>query len=141
VKCPDGFASPQRPLAVGLRRLAPGSPQPRFEAECVPLLHSIVAGVRTENAASLPILHLNQVVGHTDELGVGHVLLEASEHQQITLTLDTREHPNVLPQSPALTFVAPEREALVLLEQKFTVKKPPPPPRKRAPPRPTRIGL
>lgn len=140
VKCPDAFASPQRPLTVGLRRLAPGSPAPRFNTECVPLVHSVVAAVRAENGPHLPISFLNQVVGHTDELGVGHVLLEASGHQPITLTLDTREHPNVLPQNPALTFMAPEHEALVLLEQKFTVKKLKAP-RQRGRPRPTRIAL
>lgn len=140
VKCPDGFASPQLPLTVGLRRLSPNSPAPRFNSECVPLVHSIVAAVRAENGPNLPISFLNRVVGHTDELGVGHVLLETAAHQQITLTLDTREHPNVSPQNPALTFIAPEDEALVLLEQKFVVKKPRAP-RPRSVPRPTRIGL
>jgi hypothetical protein len=140
VKCPDGFASPQLPLRVGLRRLAPNSPAPRFNSECVPLVHSIVAAVRTENGPNLPISFLNQVVGHTDELGVGHVLLETAPRQPITLTLDTREHPNLSPQNPALTFMAPEREALVLLEQKFMVKKVKAP-RPRQAPRPTRISL
>lgn len=140
VKCPDGFASPQLPLTVGLRRLTPGSPAPRFNAECVPLVHSIVAAVRTENGPHLPITFLNQVVGHTDELGIAHVLLEAAGHQQITLTLDTREHPNILPQNPALTFIAPEHEALVLLEQKFTLEKAKARRPRRAP-RPTRLPL
>lgn len=140
VRCPDGFASPQLPLEVGLRRLAPGSPPPRFNSECVPLVHTIVAAVRAENGPDLPISFLNQIVGHTDELGVGHVLIEAAGHQQITLTLDTREHPNVMPQNPALTFMAPEHEALVLLEQKFTVKKAKSRRQRRAP-RPTRITL
>jgi hypothetical protein len=141
LKCPDGFASPQKPLEVGLRRLAPGSPPPRFNSECVPLVHSIVAAVLAENGPNLPISFLNQVIGHTNELGVGHVLLEASEHQQITLTLDTRAQPHVLPQNPALTFVAPEHDALVLLEQDFTVKKAKARARGPSRPRPTRIGL
>lgn len=141
LRCPDGFASPPRPLDVGLRRLGPGSPPPRFNSECVPLVHSIVAAVRAENGPNMPISFLNQVVGHTDQLGVGHILLEATNHQQITLTLDTRDHPHVLPQNPALTFVAPEHEALVLLEQSFTVKKPKARPRRPSRPRPTRIVL
>jgi hypothetical protein len=140
VKCPDGFASPQRPLTVGLRRLAPNSPAPRFNSECVPLVHTVVAAVRAENGPNLPISFLNRVVGHTDEFGVGHVLLETAANQPITLTLDTREHPSVSPQNPALTFVAPEDDALVLLDQTFVVKKPKAPRPRRAP-RPTRIGL
>jgi hypothetical protein len=141
LKCPDGFSSPQKPLEVGLRHLAPGSPAPRFNSECVPLVHSIVAAVLAENGPNLPISFLNQVIGHTNELGVGHVLLEASEHQQITLTLDTRAQPHMLPQNPALTFVAPEHEALVLLEQSFTVKRAKARARGPSRPRPTRIGL
>jgi hypothetical protein len=141
LKCPEGFASPQKTLDVGLRHLAPGSPPPRFNSECVPLVHSIVAAVLAENGPNLPITFLNQVLGHTNELGVGHVLLEASEHQQITLTLDTRAQPHVLPQNPALTFVAPEHDALVLLEQDFTVKKAKARARGPSRPRPTRISL
>ena len=139
VQCPDGFASPPQPLRVGLRHLAAGSPAPRFEIECIELVHTLVAGVRAENGARLPIVHLNQVVGHTDDFGVGHVQLEASDDQPITLTLDTHARPDLLPQNPTLTFMAPPNDALVLLEQKFSVKKAPPVKRRPAP-MPTRVG-
>jgi hypothetical protein len=137
--CPDGFASPPQPLAVGLRLLAPGSPAPRFDVDCVELVHTVVAGVRSENGPDLPIIHLNQVIGLTDSHGVGHVLLETTDDQPITLTLDTRQRPDLLPQSPTLTFVAPATDALVLLEQKFAIKKAPPV-RRKAVSLPTRIG-
>src|SRR5688572_13595996 len=45
VRCPAGFASPERPLVAGLRRLAEGSPPPKFEVECVPLVHSVLVGI------------------------------------------------------------------------------------------------
>ncbi len=123
IKCPDTYASPDKPVAVGLRHFAAGSPPPRFETQCVPLTRSFVVGVRTENGAHLPIRRLNQVVGQTDDYGVAHVLLQAAPHEQVVLTLDTGENQLLRPQNPTLTFVAPDRDQLVLLEQKFTVIK------------------
>jgi hypothetical protein len=102
-----------------------GSPEPRFEVECVSLVHTIVVGLRAEHGANLPILRLNQVVGKTSVEGVAHVALEAAPNEQVTLTLDTSEAPSLLPQNPTLSFVTKDRDELVLLEQKFTVKKKP----------------
>ncbi len=124
VKCPDTFASPEASLSVGLRHFAEGSPPPRFETRCVPLVRSFVVGIRTENGARLPILRLNKVVGKTDDFGVAHVLLQAAPHDQVVLTLDTTDSPLLRPQKPTLTFAAPDHDELVLLEQKFTVQRP-----------------
>jgi hypothetical protein len=122
-KCPDTYASPEKPIVVGLRRMASGSPPPKFTVQCVPLLRSIVVGIRTENGVNLPIRRLNQVVGQTDAQGVAHVLLQAAPRDPVTLTLDTRGDDTLRPQNPTLTFAAPDRDELVLLEQKFTVKR------------------
>jgi hypothetical protein len=122
-KCPDTFASPEKPIVVGLRRMAPGSPPPKFAVQCVPLLRSIVVGIRTENGANLPIRRLNQVVGQTDAEGVAHLLLKAAPRDPVILTLDTHKDDTLRPQNPTLTFAAPDRDELVLLEQKFTVKR------------------
>jgi len=123
VKCPQGYASPEKPIVVGLRHMAEGSPPPRFETVCIPLVRSLVIGVRAENGGHLPIKRLNQVVGETDDYGVAHIYLQAAPHDLITLTLDTGARDNLRPQSPTLQFLAPDRDELVLLEQKFTVQK------------------
>jgi hypothetical protein len=122
VKCPESFTSPDKPIVVGLRHLAQGSPLPKFESQCVSLEHSVVVGIRAENGAHLPVRYLEKVVGETDEAGVAHVALQVTSKQPITLTLDTAQNGNLLPQNPTLTFSAPERDELVLFEQKFTVK-------------------
>lgn len=124
VKCPDTFASPEASLSVGLRHFADGSPPPRFETHCVPLVRSFVVGIRTENGAHLPILRLDKAIGKTDDYGVAHVLVQAAPHDQVALTLDTSDNPLLRPQNPTLTFAAPDHDQLVLLEQKFTVQKP-----------------
>jgi len=123
VKCPDTFASPEASLRVGLRHFADGSPPPRFETQCIPLVRSFVVGVRTENGEHLPILRLDKAIGKTDDFGVAHLLLRAAPHDQVALTLDTRDSPMLRPQNPRLTFVAPDHDQLILLEQKFTVQK------------------
>lgn len=119
VRCPPGFASPERPLVVGLRHLRPGSEPPRFEVACVRLVHSVLVGIQVENGAHLPVLHLQKPVGETDENGVAHVLLPAENDERFTLTLDTSGSPNLRPQNPSLTFVTRDHDELVLLEQKF----------------------
>ena len=121
VKCPDAYASPEKPTVVGLRHLAAGSPQPTFSVDCQALVHTVVVGIRTENGPNLPVVRLDQVVGQTNAFGAAHLLVEASTGEQITFLLETPK--NLRPQNPTLTFVASDRDEMVLLEQKFTVVK------------------
>jgi len=124
VKCPATFKSPEKPIVIGLRLMSPGSPAPKFEAECVPLLRTVVIGLRAENGPNLNIIRLNQVVGRTDEHGVAHVSMQVAPGEQVALTLTTSGNPHLRPQSPTLSFVAADRDEMLLLEQKFTLLKP-----------------
>lgn len=124
VKCPATFKSPEKPIVIGLRQMSPGSPAPKFEAECVPLMRQVVVGLRAENGPDLNIVRLNQVVGRTDAHGAAHMILQVTPGEQVALTLNTADHPMLRPQSPTLTFVAADRDEMVLLEQPFTVLKP-----------------
>ena len=124
VKCPATFKSPEKPIVVGLRLMSPGSPAPKFEAECVPMVRTIVVGLRAENGPNLNIVRLNQVVGRTDEYGAAHVSMQVAPGEQVALTLSTSDSPLLRPQSPTLSFVAADRDEMLLLEQKFTLLKP-----------------
>lgn len=124
VKCPVTFKSPEKPIVVGLRLMSEGSPAPKFEAECVPLLRTVVVGLRAENGANLNVIRLNQVVGRTDDQGVAHLSMQVSPGEQIALTLNTSGNPNLRPQNPTLSFIAADRDEMLLLEQKFTLLKP-----------------
>jgi hypothetical protein len=123
IQCPAAYASPKKAVVVGLRHLDTGSPAPRFEAECIRQLHSVVVGLRAENGANLPIVRLGQVIGKTDDAGMAHLLLETSPDEQITLRLDTSSNDTLRPENPNLTFMSKDADDFVLLEQKFTVKK------------------
>jgi len=127
VKCPAAYASPERPLDVGLRHLGNGSTPAHFEVECFSLLHDIVVGVRAENGPHLPILRLKTVVGRTDDQGVAHVLLQATANESVALTLDTAGNTSLLPQNPTLDFTTRDADEMVLVSQKFTVKQAPRP--------------
>jgi len=127
VKCPAAYASPERPLTVGLRHLGNGATAARFEVECFSLLHDVVVGVRAENGPRLPILRLKTVVGKTDDQGVAHVLVQASANELIALTLDTSGNPALLPPNPTLDFTAHDSDEMVLVSQKFTLKQAPRP--------------
>jgi hypothetical protein len=129
VECPESFRAPPQPLVVGLWHPSPGSPAPTFEVECVPLVHSYVVGIMAENGAHLPISHLNEPLAETDDFGIAHVLVRAPSQEQVSLTIDTSERPELRPQSPSLAFVAGPGSELVLLQVKFV--DPPPPARAR----------
>jgi hypothetical protein len=81
-------------------------------------------GLRAENGPNLNIVRLNQLVGRTDEHGVAHVRLLVSPGEQVALTLNTSASPLLRPQNPSLSFVAADRDEMLLLEHKFTVHKP-----------------
>jgi hypothetical protein len=124
VRCPEDFASPEKPISVGLRKMAAGSPKPVFDAECVPLSRTIVVGVRAENGPNLPVVRLNRTIGRTDAFGFAHLLVQAAPEEQVTLTLDTSANSALKPANPTLTFVAQDRNEMVLLDHKFTIVRP-----------------
>jgi hypothetical protein len=121
VKCAESYSSPDKPLAVSLKSLGPGSPAPTFEARCTARSHSTLVALRTENGEDLPIVHHGKVIAHTDATGTAHFELRLPPEEMVTLSLDTREKAALRPQSPSLTFRTSTRDELVLLEQKFTL--------------------
>jgi hypothetical protein len=125
IQCPDGFASSEKPLVVGLRHLGPGSPPPRFESRCTPVVRTLVVALRTENGPNLPIMQLGRPIARTDANGVAHFVVRAKPSEQITLTLSTADKgaEALRPQNPSLQFVAKDHDELVLLEQKFKIEK------------------
>jgi hypothetical protein len=127
VKCPADYESPDKPLSIALRRLAPGSRPPQFEVRCPPAVRTIIVGVRADNGANLPVMVLGRPVARTDASGAAHFLLKLKPAEQIEVTLSTAEKGSeqLRPQSPTLTFVSKDRDEFVTLEQKFTIEKKP----------------
>jgi hypothetical protein len=121
VKCPEGYASPEKTVDVGITELAAGSPAPLFEARCTALAHSLVVAIRAENGPNLPVIYLGKELARTDPEGVAHVVLKLPPGETASLRLDTSAAPALKPQNPELMFKASNRDEMVLLEQKFSI--------------------
>jgi hypothetical protein len=131
-QCPEGHRSP-KPLSVVLRPLADGRPE--FRVACQPLTRAIVVAVRAQNGVDLPLRYLGQEIARTDGSGAAHALLDVPPGETVTLTLDTSAQAKLMPQHPELKVVVPERDEIVVFDEKF--KLPKPPHKKRPPPEPT----
>ncbi len=121
IKCPEGYASPERTVDVGITELAAGSPAPLFEARCTALAHALVVAIRAENGPNLPVIYLGKELARTDADGVAHVVLKLPPGETASVRLDTSAAPALKPQNPELIFKASNRDEMVLLEQKFNV--------------------
>lgn len=121
VACPEGYRSPEVPLAVTLRKAAPGK-GPEYEVRCPPLRRKLVIAVRAERGANLPIRYLNREVGRTDHAGAALVMLESFTDDTLELTLDTSDEPRLLPRSPSTRFRMPDHDELVVLNQRFELE-------------------
>ena len=136
VRCPEGFASPERPIAVVLRPLAERDKVPEYRAACAPRTRSLVVAVRAERGANLPLRYLGKEIARTDASGAAHALLQVEPERAVSLVLDTSapEHAQLRPRDPELKLVMPGRDEVAVFEQSFTVAELPK--RKRAVPKP-----
>ncbi|HET9931369.1 MAG TPA: hypothetical protein VFQ35_11800 [Polyangiaceae bacterium] len=121
VACPDGYRSPEGPIAVTLRKVA-GGHGPEYEVRCPPLRRQLVIAVRAERGANLPVRYLNREIGRTDEAGAALVMLESFTDDTLELTLDTSEEPRLLPRSPSTRFRMPDHDEIVVLNQRFELE-------------------
>jgi hypothetical protein len=126
VRCPAEYESPSEPLAITLRRFVGPSPAPLYSVKCPPKVRSVVAVVRAENGANLPIFRLGREVGRTSAEGIAHMLLDVKPGESVELVLNTsdKESERLRPQNPSVAFVAKGHDDYVLLDQKFAIEAP-----------------
>lgn len=118
VTCPVGYVSPNRPLAVTLRR---GSKTPEFAAMCKRVDRTVLVTVRTPGAVGLPIMYLGREISRTDDQGIALVSVDARVGDTFTLTIDTndKKFQYYKPQSPEVSFSVTQDDDLFTYEQKF----------------------
>ena len=138
VRCPKGYREPPGPVTVSLRPLLPGSPTPRYQQRCPPLLRSVVVAIRAENGHNVPVLYRGREVARTDAQGAAHVALKVPPEETVSLTLDTSgpAHADLLGGSPELQFTMPAQDEIAVLEYAFERKPKKRKPRRKADPRP-----
>ena len=129
VACPQGHQQAKKPLEIRLTHLI-GDAVATYEVSCPPLRRKVVIAVRAENGPYLPVKYLNQVVATTDAGGAAHFALEI-EPGSFSVQLDTSERKDLSPPSPGRILSVGDQDDVLVLDQKFAVKKkyvPPPPP-------------
>ena len=109
--------------------MASPSSVPEYDVACPPLLREVVVAVRTENGPNLPVMYLGREITRTDESGAAHVLLSVAPSEPVEIVLDTNSlaGQRLHPKNPALSFVVPPHDDVVLFDQRFTVDADPKP--------------
>jgi hypothetical protein len=130
VTCPPGHQQSTGAILIRLTRVV-GDAIPTYAVSCPPLRRKVVVAVRAENGPYLPVKYLNKVVATTDAGGAAHFALEI-EPGTFSVQLDTTERKDLSPASPGRILSVGQRDDVLVLDQKFEVKKkyvaPPKPP-------------
>lgn len=126
VTCPEGFVSPRGPLSITLYRVVDGAAPVERSIECERSARKVIAAIRAPRGARLPVMRFGHAIGETDDSGASHVVVEGKPGEHVDLTLATNDptHASLRPQNPTLSFVIPERDGLLVLEQGFEDVKP-----------------
>lgn len=125
VKCPEGYQSPTKPIAVRLTRRGDTSKIPEYSATCAPTFRNVVVAVRAESGPLLPVTYLGKPIARTDESGAAHVLLRMRPGDQFELGLDTTSVPKHHPQNPKASFLVPAgSDDIQRFDVRFEVEKP-----------------
>jgi hypothetical protein len=121
VSCPEGYASPDKPLLVTLRPLV-GQAIPKYRARCQALTRSLVVAVRAKGGSDLPVKYHGREVARTDVEGAAHTLLRVAPTEPVTLVLDTSDpsHAQLRPKNPEFTVVMPARDEVAVFDQTFS---------------------
>lgn len=123
VKCPDGYESPSKPLAVTLRKLADPKAQPEYQVQCPPSLRTVVVAVRADNGPNLPVIYLGRERTRTDQSGAAHLVLQVPPDQAIQVKLDTSDAKDLRPESPTQTFQVKQANDVFVMDQAFKIER------------------
>jgi hypothetical protein len=119
--CPAAHEPPASERELAIDPSAASAPQAplKLEARCSPVELEAALVVRASGApaSGLPVVVRDEVVARTDAPGFAHVLLRARRGSALTVGLDTREHPDLLPASPLETFQLGNSDTILLFDR------------------------
>ncbi|MFO8071751.1 MAG: hypothetical protein R6V85_07730 [Polyangia bacterium] len=127
VGCPPGSAPEDDEMQqLRLRRLrrigVDGKVEPvpiETDFVCAPTSRAHLLAVRTDGRAELPVLLNGRKVAATNEAGVAQLALEGEPGEELVITLDTSQRPELRPSSPLRRLRLPERSRIFLFGQSF----------------------
>jgi hypothetical protein len=152
--CPAGFREARYPAAVTLRRFRKLEEQSTSDGipiaiTCLPSERTAVLVVRTDGRPNLPVVVNGRELARTDRSGAAHLHFKLPLYGGLRVALDTAGRPELMPQSPQLSFQIGDADEILIFDQPFSIKEPPKPVRraprrkkeqdkKPEPPKPTR---
>lgn len=124
VSCPDGYASPTKPITITLRKVSDeSSKRPEYPVSCPPTTRSVVIAVRADNAPNMPVMYLGQVRARTDAAGAAHFVVPGAPDDLLEITLDTSSDDKILPRNPTTRINVRPYDDIYVFEPKLTLKK------------------
>jgi hypothetical protein len=126
--CPDGYVSPEQSSTLKLtevRRInQEGAATLGIDITCIRKMREIVLVVRTVNAPVLPVDVGGKTVGRTDNDGTAHVKLQVDRDvRSLSVNLSTNDLPTLRPQNPSRVYDLDGQDAILLLDQSFTIER------------------
>ncbi len=121
LECPPNHQAPKAPLEVALFRYAAGS-TPELTAVCSQERVAEAVVVRTPGAHDIPLYARGERIGETDAQGVAHLLLNGAPGENIDLSFDTSERPELRPANPSVRVALGAQDDVVLAEQRFETR-------------------
>lgn len=127
--CPAGHEAPSEPKGLRLRSFEGlARSQPRgmeITLRCRPVKRLVAFVVRAKEGPDVPVLLNGEQLTRTNGSGVAHFSLRGAPGTEYTVELDTREHPRLLPRSPAHLFTLADADEIFVVRQSFEVEKAP----------------
>ncbi len=127
-ECPSGYKGSQNVTSIRLRRFQSASEKNAehtlsYDFVCSPTKVLAAVIFSTNIPEELSLISQGHEVGRTNRDGVGHVLIETTPGSELTLLVDTREHPKLRPQYPIRTFYIGNQDDTYVFEQPFDIQK------------------
>jgi hypothetical protein len=114
-ECPERYRpAPPRslPLSAEAKALA-------LDIVCSPRKRTLAVVVRAPGGEGAVVRADGEPLGRVNGEGVLHALVERPAESTLRLTIDTSEHPRVLPQHPVREVLVADRDEIVVFDQTF----------------------
>ncbi|MFZ5896393.1 MAG: hypothetical protein ACOY0T_35390 [Myxococcota bacterium] len=121
LECPPNHRPPPSALEVRLFHYAT-SATPEVTAICEQERVAAAVVVRTLGAHDVPLYARGERVGASDSQGIAHVLLQGAPGENVDLSFDTSELPDLRPSNPSVRITFGNHDDVLLAEQRFEAR-------------------